>query len=70
MTHKKWRVNPNSKNNNASAKNSATNNIHRSFSITTAQIGDAAGIYVADACVGALLFGHLTYLLAGVGCSS
>ncbi|HWE67474.1 MAG TPA: MFS transporter, partial [Acidimicrobiales bacterium] len=30
------------------------------LSITTAQVGDAAGIYVAGACVGALLFGHLT----------
>jgi MFS family permease len=30
------------------------------ISITTAQIGDAAGIYVAGACTGALLFGHLT----------
>jgi MFS family permease len=30
------------------------------ISITTAQVGDAAGVYVAGACVGALLFGHLT----------
>jgi len=30
------------------------------ITITTAQIGDAAGIYVFGACVGALLFGHLT----------
>jgi len=30
------------------------------IAITTAQIGDAAGIYVAGACVGALIFGHLT----------
>ncbi len=30
------------------------------ISITTAQIGDAAGVYVADACVGSVLFGHLT----------
>ncbi len=30
------------------------------ITITTAQIGDAAGIYVAGACVGALVFGHLT----------
>ena len=30
------------------------------ISITTAQIGDAAGVYVAGACVGALFFGHLT----------
>ncbi len=30
------------------------------ISITTAQIGDAAGFYVAGACAGALLFGHLT----------
>jgi MFS family permease len=30
------------------------------ISITTAQVGDAAGIYIAGACVGALLFGHLT----------
>ena len=30
------------------------------ISITTGQIGDAAGMYVAGACAGALLFGHLT----------
>ncbi len=30
------------------------------ISITTAQVGDAAGIYIAGACVGALFFGHLT----------
>jgi MFS family permease len=30
------------------------------ISISTAQIGDAAGIYIAGACVGALVFGHLT----------
>jgi MFS family permease len=30
------------------------------ISITTAQIGDAAGVYIAGACVGALFFGHLT----------
>ncbi len=30
------------------------------ITITTAQVGDAAGIYVAGACAGALLFGHLT----------
>jgi MFS family permease len=30
------------------------------ISITTAQVGDAAGVYVAGACAGALLFGHLT----------
>lgn len=30
------------------------------ITITTAQVGDAAGIYVAGACVGALFFGHLT----------
>ena len=30
------------------------------ITITTAQIGDAAGIYIAGACVGALFFGHLT----------
>ncbi len=30
------------------------------ITISTAQIGDAAGVYVAGACVGALLFGHLT----------
>jgi MFS family permease len=30
------------------------------IAISTAQIGDAAGVYVAGACVGALLFGHLT----------
>ncbi len=30
------------------------------ISITTAQIEDAAGIYIAGACVGALLFGYLT----------
>jgi MFS family permease len=28
--------------------------------ITTAQVGDAAAIYVAGACLGALVFGHLT----------
>ena len=30
------------------------------ISISTAQIGDAAGIYIAGACVGALVFGYLT----------
>ena len=30
------------------------------IAITTAQVGDAAGIYVAGACTGALFFGHLT----------
>lgn len=30
------------------------------ITITTAQVGDAAGIYVAGACLGALVFGHLT----------
>ena len=30
------------------------------IAITTAQIGDAAGIYIAGACAGALVFGHLT----------
>ncbi len=30
------------------------------IAITTAQVGDAAGIYVAGACAGALVFGHLT----------
>src|SRR3984957_11052754 len=30
------------------------------IAITTAQIGDAAGVYIAGACVGALVFGHLT----------
>ncbi len=30
------------------------------ISITTAQVGDAAGVYIAGACVGALFFGHLT----------
>jgi MFS family permease len=30
------------------------------ISITTAQIGDAAGVYIAGACFGALLFGYLT----------
>ena len=30
------------------------------IAISTAQIGDAAGVYVAGACVGALVFGHLT----------
>jgi MFS family permease len=30
------------------------------ISISTAQVGDAAGVYVAGACVGALVFGHLT----------
>ncbi len=33
---------------------------HSGISITTAQVGDAAGTYIAGACVGALLFGHLT----------
>jgi MFS family permease len=33
---------------------------HSGITITTAQIGDAAGIYIAGACLGALLFGHLT----------
>ena len=33
---------------------------HSGISITTAQVGDAAGIYIAGACAGALLFGHLT----------
>ncbi len=33
---------------------------HSGIAITTAQVGDAAGVYVAGACVGALLFGHLT----------
>jgi len=33
---------------------------HSGITITTAQVGDAAGIYVAGACVGALVFGHLT----------
>ena len=41
------------------------------ITITTAQIGDAAGVYVAGACVGALLFGHLTDRLGRrSGCSS
>jgi MFS family permease len=30
------------------------------ISITTAQVGDAAGFYVGGACLGALIFGHLT----------
>ncbi|HTT89128.1 MAG TPA: MFS transporter [Acidimicrobiales bacterium] len=30
------------------------------ITISTAQVGTAAGVYVAGACVGALLFGHLT----------
>ena len=30
------------------------------IAITTAQVGNAASVYVAGACVGALLFGHLT----------
>ncbi|HVB04670.1 MAG TPA: MFS transporter [Acidimicrobiales bacterium] len=30
------------------------------IAITTAQVGDAAGFYVGGACLGALLFGHLT----------
>jgi MFS family permease len=30
------------------------------IAITTAQVGDAASFYVAGACLGALLFGHLT----------
>jgi MFS family permease len=33
---------------------------HSGITITTAQVGDAAGIYIAGACFGALLFGHLT----------
>jgi MFS family permease len=33
---------------------------HSGISITTAQVGDAAGVYVAGACLGALVFGHLT----------
>ena len=33
---------------------------HSGISITTAQIGDAAGVYIAGACAGALLFGYLT----------
>jgi MFS family permease len=33
---------------------------HSGISITTAQIGDAAGVYVAGACLGALVFGYLT----------
>ncbi|HLJ07578.1 MAG TPA: MFS transporter, partial [Acidimicrobiia bacterium] len=30
------------------------------ISITTAKVGDAASMYIAGACVGALFFGHLT----------
>ncbi|HUI03569.1 MAG TPA: MFS transporter [Acidimicrobiales bacterium] len=30
------------------------------IAISTAQVGDAAGVYVAGACAGALVFGHLT----------
>jgi MFS family permease len=33
---------------------------HSGISITTAQVGDAAGVYVAGACLGALFFGYLT----------
>ncbi|HVS68152.1 MAG TPA: MFS transporter [Mycobacteriales bacterium] len=33
---------------------------HSGISISTAQIGDAAGVYVAGACLGALVFGYLT----------
>ena len=33
---------------------------HSGIAITTAQIGDAAGVYIAGACAGALLFGYLT----------
>ncbi len=33
---------------------------HSGISISTAQVGDAAGIYVAGACLGALVFGYLT----------
>jgi MFS family permease len=33
---------------------------HSGISITTGEVGDAAGIYVAGSCFGALLFGHLT----------
>src|ERR1700734_1627368 len=32
---------------------------HSGISISTAQIGDAAGVYIAGACAGALLFGYL-----------
>jgi len=33
---------------------------HSGLEITKAQVGDAAGIYIAGACAGALIFGHLT----------
>ncbi|HWC33860.1 MAG TPA: MFS transporter [Mycobacteriales bacterium] len=33
---------------------------HSGISISTAQVGDAAGVYVAGACLGALVFGYLT----------
>jgi MFS family permease len=42
------------------AVGSTLNKAGSGIAITTAQVGDAAGIYVAGACAGALLFGHLT----------
>jgi MFS family permease len=33
---------------------------HSGITISTAQVGDAAGFYVGGACLGALVFGHLT----------
>jgi MFS family permease len=42
------------------AVGSTLTSAHSGISITTAQVGDAAGVYVAGACAGALLFGHLT----------
>jgi hypothetical protein len=42
------------------AVGSTLTNAGSGITITTAQIGDAAGIYVFGACIRALLFGHLT----------
>jgi MFS family permease len=42
------------------AVGSTLTSAHSGISITTAQIGDAASVYIAGACVGALFFGHLT----------
>jgi MFS family permease len=42
------------------AVGSTLTSAHSGISITTAQVGGAAAVYVAGACAGALLFGHLT----------
>jgi MFS family permease len=42
------------------AVGSTLTSAHSGISITTGEVGDAAGVYVAGACFGALLFGHLT----------